>query len=170
MSIVDATQTVVNFVRDTSKPISQAIKEVWPSISEFSEDEQQTLLQEAIAHRVNPLLTRGVTVTVTDYHRVSMERHEVTCQLLHDVVYHVNGVAKPVALFTKFDVVTKLESVRRVEEGLVRHRKMWEYVHERLAKFKKGSVEELAEGEQIKIARMVYDLRVGKYALPMKLL
>jgi hypothetical protein len=39
---------------------------------------------------------------------------------------------------------------------------MWEYVHERLTTCKKSKVEDLGEGEQIKIARMVFDLRQQK--------
>jgi hypothetical protein len=145
--------------------LSEAIKLVWSDLGSFTKEEKETLMQEALAYRVNPMLNNPITqrggteVSVTSYRQPAMERHEVTCLLLQNVIYHVNGAAKPIAVFTKFDVATKLESVRSVEAGVVRHRKMWEYVHERLTTLKKSKVEDLAEGEQTKIARMIFDLR-----------
>ena len=170
MTIKDATTTIAQYIRDTGTPLSEAIRSVWPQLGPFTKEEKETLMMEALASRVNPVLNNPVvtrwgeevSVGVTSYRQPSMERHEVTCQLLQDVIYHVNGKAKPMAVFTKFDVLTKLESVRNVEAGVVRHRKMWEYVHERLTTCKKSKIEDLGEGEQIKIARMVFDLRQYK--------
>jgi len=167
MSIRDAITTITQYIRDTGTPLSEAIKATWPELGPFSKDEKETLMMEALASRVNPILNNPiatrygeeVSVGVTSYRQPAMERHEVTCQILQDVIYHVNGKAKPIAVFTKFDVLTKLESVRNVEAGIVRHRVMWEYVHERLTACKKSKVEDLGEGEQMKIARMVFDLR-----------
>lgn len=170
MIIKDATATITQYIRDTGKPLSEAIKLVWPELGPFSDEDKQTLMMEALASRVNPLLNNPITrpwgaeieVGVTSYRQPAMQRHEVTCQILQDVIYHVNGTAKCMAVFTKFDVLTKLESVRSVEAGVIRHRKMWEYVHERLTACKKSKIEDLAEGEQTKIARMVFDLRQHK--------
>jgi hypothetical protein len=171
MSIKDATSAIAQYIRDTGKPLSEAIKLVWPDLGPFSKEEKQTLMMEALASRVNPILNNPVNprwgngeveVGVTSYRQPAMERHEVTCQILQDVIYHVNGAAKPIAVFTKYDVLTKLESVRNVEAGVVRHRKMWEYIHERLTALNKSKVEDLAEGEQTKIARMIFDLRQQK--------
>ncbi len=170
MSIRDAIATITQYIRDTGTPLSEAIKAVWPELGPFSKEEKEALMMEALASRVNPLLNNPITsrwgdevsVGVTSYRQPTIERHEVICQILQDVIYHVNGKAKPIAVFTKFDVLTKLESVRNVEAGIARHRAMWEYVHERLTTCKKSKVEDLGEGEQMKIARMVFDLRQHK--------
>lgn len=170
MSIRDAIAAITQYIRDTGTPLSEAIKSVWPDLGPFSKEEEETLMMEALASRVNPILNNPVahrwgeevSVGVTSYRQPAMERHEVTCQILHDVIYHVNGKAKLIAVFTKFDVLTKLDSVRNVEAGIIRHRMMWEYIHERLTTCKKSKVEDLGEGEQMKIARMVFDLRQQK--------
>ncbi len=169
MAIKDAVISITQFIRDTGKPVSEAVREIWPQLGPFSEEDQQTLMIEALASRVNPVLNNpifhryGNEVTVTvESRQPAMERHEVTCVLLRDVIYHVNGVAKSVAVFTKHDVLTKLESIRHVEAGVIRHRKMWEYIHERMTVLKKSKVEDLAEGEQTKIARMIFDLKQQK--------
>lgn len=173
MTIQDAVLQIAERVRDTHKPLSEVVKDIGPFT--FSDEDTQTLLYEALASRTGPLLTNplryvaarnemgGSTVSVSAPPlRTTVERHEVTVQLLHDAVYHVNGVAKPIAVFTQYDVLTKLESVRRVAAGIARHQGMWEYISERLVTLKKAQVSDLAPGEQMKIARMVYDLRQQK--------
>lgn len=179
MTISDAVATVAQMVRDTGKTATESVAEMWDELVPFSHEDAQTLMRESLASRVGSVLrgtsraaddtetlttlpSGAVRVAVAPYKGRAMERHEVTCQILQDVVYHVNGVAKSMATFTRYDALTKLDSVRHVEAGVTRHRKMWEYVVERLTKFRKMSVGDLSEGEQMGIARMVHDLRNGR--------
>lgn len=180
-TIQDAVDTIVKYVRNTGKQRADAVKELWDSLGDFSEDEARVLMQQALSARAGAVLTnpfrsvaaiddseriesyveRGadVTVCVQPYRHFTMERHEVTCQILYDTVYLVNGVSKPFATFTLSEAGEKAAQYRRVEASMDRHARLWEYVHERLTKLKKIKVEDLAEGEQTKIARMLYDVK-----------
>lgn len=166
MAIKDAITLIAEYIRNTGTPVSEAVRVTWDRLEPFSDEEKQTLMIEALASRINPLLNnpirasynQEVSITVTST-PMPLQRHEVTCQILNDIIYHVNGKAKSIASFTKYDVSTKIDSVRLIEEGVIRHRKMWEYIHERLTSCKKSKVEDLGEGERTKIARMVFDLR-----------
>ena len=168
MTIQEAVDIINQMVRDTGKPLSEAVRESWPLLGEFSEEDTKTLIQEALAARANPQLrsvsTRSITVSMPNQ---VVERREITCQVLKDFVYHVNGAAKCVASFTRYDVHTHLTQLRQLQAGVNRHVSVWEYMHERMVKLKKDRVDDLAEGEQAKIARMLYETKTAK--LPLEL-
>jgi hypothetical protein len=172
MTVADAVDTIVQYVRDTGAPLADAVSHVWGQISGLNDSDIESLVRESLASRAGVLLRNPFQSANRDFKTVSVRRNrempsvrEVSVQLLSDTVYHVNGKAKPIALFTKYDVLTKLSGVRKVEEGVIKHRQMWEYIASRLSALGKAKVEDLAEGEQIKIARMIYNLRQPKEVL-----
>ncbi len=171
MNLAEAVETVAQYVRDTQSPLSDAVRKVWEQITPLPDEHARQLMQEALAQRAGVLLrhpvveSRGAQEISVSVERRPMERHEVSVEVLVETIYHVNGEAKAIASFTLFDVRTKLSSVRAIEMGVSRHRQMWEHVAERLSTCKKNKVEDLAHGEQMKIARMVFDLQ-HSHALP----
>lgn len=169
MTIKEAVQIIARSVRDTGKPIADAVRELWPQLGQFSFGEERKLMQEALAARVDPHLVNPsrysveseVNVSVSAYDHPVMERHEVTCQLLHDTIYHVNGVAKPFALCLKYELQDRMTWVLSMRNGLDRHYNVLKHTVDRMEKTGANKVEDLGEGEQMKIARMLFDIQHG---------
>lgn len=196
MTIQNAVQRVADHIRNTGQPLSEAVIKVWPSLS-FSKEDERVLMQQAIASRVSSALTNTVRTSDGSAYKyksntvpsplpsfgsvpikpvqVSVQTtfiepkvHDVKIHILKDTTYQINGVSKAIINFSRYDVHTKLESTRAVEEGVVRHRKVWEYLHDRMKELGKYHVFELAEGEQLKLARKIYDIKTSKEPLSLE--
>lgn len=176
MNADDAVKYVAEFVRSTGLPASQAVREVWKDITPITDAD--VLLQFAIAIRVSSEYRRpgfiyeGYTrkgesggkgnghARIRVRHTKYETRHyTVSVELLQDIRYNVNGKVKAIAQCNRHDILTLAESFRKGEEGFARHRAVMEYIATRLKELNKTNVEDLAEGEKIKIARMISDLR-----------
>jgi hypothetical protein len=181
MKANDAIRYVEEFVRETGLPPAQAVREIWEDISPI--EDSTTLIQFAVAVQVSTRLRRPgfldeepVRVpdrpngTTTPARKVSVihTRHKpkfynVGVELLQTVRYTVNGKSKAIAELSRHDVLTIAENFRRAEDGFTRHRKVMEYIAKRMHELGKQHVEELADGEKQKIARMINDLRQFKF-------
>lgn len=169
MTIQEAVEIIVQHVRDTGKTAPDAVRATWEQIAPFSEEDAKTLMQQALASRISQPLTgrtpseegRGRTVVaVTSYRRAEpLERRIVTCQVLQDVRYTVNGASKAVATFTRYDLTTKIEQADAIIGGFKRYKSVWQFALDLLVRFDKPRIEDLGEGEQMKIARMLTALR-----------
>ena len=121
-----------------------------------TEDDEVGHVNEPVSSKPPDIPYRVITI---QRERTPTARHEVTVKLLSYTMYNVNGAVKAIADFTRYDVLTQISRIKKVEVGVTGHRKMWEHLGDRMTTLKKDRVSDLAEGEQIKIARMVYDLR-----------
>lgn len=163
MTIQEAVETIAQYVRDTGKAAPDAVRAVWDQISPFSDEDAATLMQQALASRVSPQSTgragSATQVSITHRRADPLERHVVTCQILQDVRYTVNGASKAVAVFTRYDLNTKIEQADAIIGGFKRYKGVWEFALSLLIKYDKPRIEDLGEGEQMKIARMLAALR-----------
>lgn len=161
MKADEAVEVITQYVRETQAAASEAVRLLWSQIQPIEDSED--LIQFALAARVavsykKPLADdRPKNDIHIEYHKYKSRIYEVSVQLLQDVSYNVNGKVKPIILMNHYDLVTLARDAKAAEEGFHRYYELWTYTAERLQVLKKTSVEDLAEGEQMKIARMLHE-------------
>jgi hypothetical protein len=173
----EAVKFVAEYVRETGTPAADAVRKLWSDIKPITDPDQ--LIQFALACQVateykmalyvpgderRPYNSHGGGTRVSAVHHKSEPKViQVSVSILQDIHYNVEGRVKSIAVMNRRDVLILATNFCNMVEAFSRHEQVFRYIAARLVELKKEKVEDLAEGEQQKIARMFTDLKQFKF-------
>jgi hypothetical protein len=167
MKAKEAVQVVLQHVKDTGESAIDSVRKLWPQLLPIEDIEE--LAQPTLAFQVTVEYRRGhendsvqfrPPIQIGVQHIAHQARnYKVTVDLLRDVRYNINGKVKTVAVMGRADVGFLARQAEAVKEGAGRYQKFWEGIGSRLETTGKRHVEDLADGEQLKIAKQLHELQ-----------
>ena len=175
MTSQEAVLKVSEYVKRTGKPAIEAVRELWLELTPIVDSDD--LVQRSLAALVSMSYRRPdyaaaleVSVpekrangSVTVKHEVAKpQSYYVEVTVLHTVHYNVNGVVKSVAAMNRHDLLTLSRNAQRMAEGWTHYEQFFVHAAERLAKFKKATINDLGEGEQSRLSKMLYDVQQSR--------
>jgi len=175
MTTEEAVTKLTKHVLKTGVSATDAVRALWAEIVPISDADN--LIQYALASLVSVNYKRP-SYTTPDYDdrggsrpgnggtKVAV-RHEsavtpsynVTVSILHDVHYNVNGRVTSVAMMNRHDLITMARKANRFVQGWSRYQHWYEQAADQLAKRKKATLDELAEGDKTRLARAFSEVR-----------
>lgn len=171
MKLIEALEKINSYIKRTQKPASEAVRDLWDKLTPIEKEDAERLMQMALASLATVAYKSEIPLSVatgSSSHQVqvrhsslAIKHYEVTVELLANVHYVVGGKVKAVATFNRMDALELADNSRRMKEGHARYEEMWRHVAQRLQTCKKSCVHDLGEGEQLKIARMINEIRSG---------
>jgi hypothetical protein len=189
MTIAEAAKQARKLMLDTGASASDAVKALWPSLG-LDEVDIESLAMSALSARAGQLATSGKpvidleptrsrvvddipeqgysvpvqfrsterTVAIT---RTPVNVVERAVLVLHHAQYNINGKSVKLVDFGPYHLSRLEESAANNGNGFHRLAEFCQLTRERLAKLKKNSIRDLAQGEQEKIARNFWDIKNG---------